>query len=408
MCKEFDNMNELLKKKILLVAIDSGFDGCKIRVNGYKMNTPFVIQDITGNEKSFQLTRRNDEFIEVKYEDNIYILGEPARKYLQRTNIDAATATQMKQFYEIGRYNMKLFEVALTSFIAHALYTYSKYTMSVPELENFDVTNMDDWKIYVGVALPHANLEELTPVVDSYLVGKDKDKKKRHILDLKVGNDDPVHFDFQIADTLFNSQVICALINEIVDENGNELDEMFENLPALIIDGGYKTVGEFVYECDQTISSDISNTDYAMLNVNEEVARKIAEYSDEGITDYQIEEMYKDNRTVAYLDENKECHELNVKDIKDKELANKARKMIEHLLLDYNDLLKIRMILIAGGTGESYYPYIKEYCEKERPYLSGKVILAGSNENNKFMGETTEAVYAVVTGLYKNMCITIA
>lgn len=395
-----------MKKKTIIAAMDAGFDGCKMCINGVHIDVPFVIQDITDNEDSYRLMRIQDSFIKCRYEDRVYVLGQSAREFLLKASIDPTTDATMKGFYEMGRFHMNIFRVALISFLAYGLYVYSETTKEDPSLETFDLKDINKWEINVGVALPHGYTDELVPVINDYLCGKE------HDIEIKVGNSDMLPLNIRVSRTFYNSQVICAWLNEVLDDEGNDVEEMYDALPALIIDGGYKTVGEFIYNVDGTVTDGVSNTDYAMLNINKRVVEIISEKTD-GYADYQIEEFYKRKKQIRYLNEENQVEMLDVVKIKNDVIEKSTEKMIKHLLKDYNNLLDIETILIAGGTGGICYKYMTECCKNMgRTDIIEKMILAGNNKKIDIDGEIEEdvlkkSVMAIATGLYKSILLQI-
>lgn len=380
-----------MSDKRIVLAIDTGFDGGKICVNDNLINIPFMIQDISSDEEGYALRRIDDSFIRCIKDGKTYLLGEVARTFLLNDSRRENRRSDMEVFYTLDRFNMPQFEVALDAFIAYGLYCYQDISAKDKDLETFKLSEINDWDIYVGVALPHQFIDKYIPVVESYL-------KKEQNLKLIVGMDETGDIKYQIKETFYNSQVICALINEAVDDDGNDReDSPYDNLPALILDGGYKTFGYFEFARDESITNDASNIDYAMKNINDRVAAILSEKTGTAYTDYMVDELALKHECVRYLNGDK-VESIDVAAEKEIILEEISKKLIDHLNEKYRNLLDIKMILVAGGTGYAYYKYIKEYCEKERPYI--KVVLACKDG---FKGKECNPVYAVVCGLYKDM-----
>ena len=117
-----------------------------------------------------------------------------------------------------------------------------------------------------------------------------------------------------------------------------------------------------------------------------------------------IEEYCQRKEVLHYLDENNQVQDIDVCEVKDRIIAETADKFIKFILKRYGNLLDMKMVVVAGGTGEVFYPYIKEYLERERPYLKGKIILSKSILDGKEYG----AIYAVAIGMYKDMMMQLA
>lgn len=383
-----------MKKNTIEIALDAGFSGNKIAVNGQIYDIPFSIQDITGEEDRYELRRKDDDFVLCAKDGHTYLIGRVAKEYMLDSERSKARKTTMEAFSTMERYNMPLFKVALQAFIAYGLQRYARDSRKSGH--PFSATDIKNWTIDVGVALPHSHLDDLIPLVKGYLdSGID--------ITITIGLDEPVHYKFNASSTSFNSQVICMLINETVTDDMDDVageNDIYEMLPALVIDGGYKTLGKFMLAADQSIVGDDSDTNFAMLNVNEKTVAEINAVRP-GFSEYQIDEMCAKGEVVRYIADGTGKPEfLDVSAIRSKYLQETCGALIEDLCAEYNDLLDVKCILIGGGTGGLYYPYFKEYCENERPYLADHIILAG---NEKFFGNECGPVHAVVAGLYKDM-----
>lgn len=402
-----------MARKELIVAIDAGFDGCKTCVVGIKdnkddqivpgggilNNVPFNIQDITEELSRYGMgKKKNDSFIQCIIgegkEKKTYMIGQNARTYLMAEERRVKEKATMEAFYSLERFNMDIFGVALNAFLCNSLAHYAKYSATTSSVETLVLDELKDWDLKVGVALPHKYVDKLSSSVKKILIGE-------HKLDLIIGEDLPVTFNYKIDEVFYNSQIICALQNEVVDDFGMDVEgtTVYDKLPALVIDGGYKTVGEFKFTEDESIVGDDSNMEYAMLNINQAVADKISMYTP-GYYNYMIEDLCRKKEIIQYYDNSGVKQDLDVCAIKEKAIKDVSKKYIEHLKSVYNRLLTIKMIIVAGGTGELYYDCINEYCKTEK--LNVEVALAGKNG---FFAGKCEPVYAVVCGLYKGILI---
>lgn len=382
------------KKGRVIVAIDTGFDGGKVCVNKHVLNIPFMIQDITETKDKFQLRRNDQEFIRCVKDGRTYLLGAVAKTFIMDEGRRAERQSELESFYTLERYNMSLFETALDAFIAYALYRYED--ISKNSSNPFKLSEIGEWVIDVAVALPHGYLDVYGPIVRDYL-------KKPQELELLIGDISTGVITYEIGSKYINSQIICALINQSSDEFGNDIDgSPYDYLPALIVDGGYKTVGLFGFARDQSITNDKSDTDFAMMNINDQLAASISAQTGKQYTGYLVELLAKNGEPINYIDpETNKVVSIDVRAEKEKVIAQMAEKFIKMLNSDYGDLLDTRYILMAGGTGEAYYPFIKEYCEKNRPYI--KVVLAG--EDMKMGEDNIGPVNAIVCGLFKGVII---
>lgn len=409
-----------MNKKIM-IAIDSGFSGGKITINKLVLNIPFVIIQESAFDGDYSLRRADNTHISVNYEGINYTVGQSAKEYLLRSKKAATTDSYMQGFYTMSRFDTKEFEVTLKTLIAYALFKYSEYTQIATGEETFLLKNIDDWDIYIAIALPHSYYEDQThrQIIKNYFLDSENNPKPIE-LSITVGSSEPVSMNFKVNEKIIcNSQCLCAIINEMIDENCTDVEQFCSKklFPTLVIDGGYKTLGIALIERDMAVVMPHSDTEHAMMNINAAVANRISTKTT-GYHDYMIDELADNNEIIRYKSENGKIEEINVRSLKEEEITVIANQLIESLLNRFDDLLRVNSILLAGGTGKIYYPYIKEFCDKERPYLSDSIYIGTENQNNVFVGITEEngeytheaiinPVYTVVLGLYKEMIATL-
>lgn len=398
MSEKKNNMQEdnMMKTKRINFAMDGGFSGNKMCLNGDFIQVPFSVVDITNKPQEQWGEAYEDGYIRGTVDGRTYLVGQAAKVSLAYDGGSSEEGREMDAFSTMARYTMDIFKPALEIFIAYGLYWYC--TEGTGKEKGYRLEELDSYEIVVGNALPHADVKKLAPVVREYLTGK---KKGKHSVLLKVGDKDEVAVEYTVSSTMFNSQTSCCLVNEVFDENGQKMagDTLYNHLPALVIDGGYKTMGKFYMRRDHTVTGGVSNIEYAMLNVNSLVAQKISEKSP-GFKDYMVDERIENEAVVRYLEDNV-CKEIDVRQVKDEVMKDVVERYIAELLKSHDNLLDVETILIAGGTGAAYYPYIKDYCEKERNFIH--VVLAFQDEKTAVCGTYGNPVYAIAAGMYKCM-----
>ena len=393
--KEETQMEAQMEAKRIDFAMDGGFSGNKMCLNGDFVQIPFSVVDITNkSQEKWGEAYLNDDYICGTVDGRKYLVGQAAKVSLAYDGGNSEEGRDMDAFSTMARYTMDIFKPALEIFIANGLYWYC--TAGSGKDKGYCIEDLDSYELVVGNALPHSDVKKLAPVVKDYLTGK---KKGKHSVILKVGDGDEVEINYTVKAALFNSQTSCCLVNEVYDEKGGKIagDSLYNHLPALVIDGGYKTMGKFYMRRDHTIVGGVSNIEYAMLNVNSLVAQKISEKSP-GFKDYMVDERIENDAVVRYLEEGV-CKEIDVKQVKDEVMKDVVERYIAELLKSHDNLLDVETILIAGGTGAAYYPYIKEYCEKERSFI--RVVLAFQEESTAIAGSYGNPVYAIAAGMYK-------
>lgn len=406
-----------MKKKII-ISFDTGFSGGKIIINKLVLNVPFVIirQNLI-TDGDYSLRKADPSYISCEYDSEIYSIGQAAEDYLLRSKKSETTDATMQGLFTMSRFNTKEYAVMLKSLIGYALLKYAAYSSQAPSVDTFSFENIDNWDIYVGVSLPHSYMEAYRQNIRQYLIGEDENNPITHQMKLTIGANDPVDIAFQVNKRIIcNSQLKNAIINELLSEDLKDVPSICdrENRPTLVIDGGYKTIGLGLVETDMSIANAVSNTEYAMLNINEAVSKQIEPFA-EGYHDYMIDEMAEKNEVVRYLDDEKKVQEIHVKELKEKATEEAAENLIQFLLTKFDDMLRIKSILIAGGTGKAYQPYIEQFCKDNRAFLVDNIHIGTQNPENVFHGimevngtfqqmSITDPVYTVVIGLFKEMC----
>lgn len=380
--------------KRLVISLDTGFDGCKIVVNEQLFREPFVVEDITDVVNQYPMNIKNKDYIRYEKDGRVYLVGQMARKSLQEADHRARAGSELDTFYTTGRFGTNLFRAGLEAFLGYALCRYEEYTNENKGTEKFSIEDIKNWDIHVGTALPHQFMDEIWKTnVKGYLVG-------HHEFNLYIGGRTiSFNFDLKEDNCVYNSQAICALIDKVTDDKGSMIENdktIYDYLPALIIDAGYKTVGKFKLARDGRMDKPESNMTYAMDNINNVVAAKVREKEPE-FQSYMVEEMYFTGEEVYYEGENG-LETFNIREMRDKETDEMAKKLMEYLMVEHRKLLDIKIILLAGGTGAAYYKTINEFCSK-RANLKDKVWLA----DNGFNGDKCDPVFAIAIGMYKAM-----
>jgi len=377
--------------KRLVISIDPGFDAAKIVINKRQYKYPFAVEDITEELDKFPLQRTDNSFVLCKMDGRTYLVGEYARRSLLETEHLEEAKVDMDNFYTTGRFKTNLFKVGFFAFMGMALYDYAQ------ETKDISIDDINNCELFVGVALPHEFCDILWKTCIKDLLAED------HKFILDIGNNKNIKFDLILKENncVYNSQAICALIDMVCNDDGNMIEKdktIMDYLPAIVIDAGYKTLGKFKLSRDGRMDKAESNTLFAMNNINEQVSAKIREKVP-NIYPYMIEDLYKNNESV-YYEEDGEVKYFNIKKMRDEITKQKAIQLMEYLRRQHNNLLDVKLILLAGGTGAAYFDTINEYCSK-RINLKDKVWLAKSG----FDGAECDPVFAISIGLYKAMAL---
>lgn len=384
------------EEKRLVIAVDPGFNATKITVNGLLvLDIPKDIVDITGNMHTM-IGEKGDEYYVSRYiAGKEYLVGHNARKLmLEKEN----QTTQDKVYGALNSY--KYFEttesdINIMTAIGVALIKYAKWTKNNKIKPTLELDNMEDWEIFLGIALPHQAVDKVRQNLKMRLA-------KTHEYSVET-KDAIYHLKFSIKEDrcVFISQAIVALLGTTSDENGHLIkgSKALDNLPALVIDGGYLTVGIFKFTRVQTVEGAESNTNFAMSNIYERIAEKIKrEYGRDNIKSFNIQAILDEGgKIVVMKDKNTEYVDIK-KMVKEEEKAV-FQEFIAYINDKYDDLIDIKQVLFTGGTGNIYYKYMKEYVKDHKGHLVDHILLT----NYEFYGKEIDPVYAICLGLYKTM-----
>lgn len=384
----------------ILIAVDAGYNGSKVTVNGIGFEIPSDIVDITG--KSYFGDIRKDGYISTKYlEGSVHLVGEQARTLLTEKEYKQNQSTKQQMLESYDKFTMKESEIHLMTCIGMALIKWSEYCQEtegvMPKFNvNDPVTDKSLFNIYVILGYPHDVYERAYHAVKPTVVGQ-------HKFSIETA-DNEYDLDFLIKpeNVMTFSQALAVFMGLVTDDTG-KIDfnsDFFEHLPTLVIDGGQKTVGIYLITANLQIELAESNTDLAMNNVYDRVVKTIKqEYGRNDIEIYNIDEILKnsDGKIVSYNAETDKTDVIDIRPIVDKFIDETCEELIEYIKSRYNNLLDIKQIVVAGGTGAAYYKGISKYIKEHRSNLQDYVYLA----QYKFMGKTITPVQAISVGLYK-------
>jgi len=389
------------KNKNVIIALDPGFDSLKVTTDGremFKFNKE--VAEITG--KDF-VGMKDDSYIEVNYlPGKTHLVGACAARILNETS-GSDNGTGIEERANIAdtfaTFETKDKEILIMTGVALALIKQAESGEGAISFNDLDDENgmkvrevvTSSVNLYVGVALPHDAVEKEWGYINSWLKG-------HHEYSVINGGIKYV-INIDINKTFPNSQVVLALIGAISDDKGRI--NMSKNclttndLPAIVIDGGYLTLGKTRFTTAQSVEDSESNTEYAMKNIYEKVAEIIrTNYNRPEFNSRRVRHAAEINRPIHYINEKGEGESIDITELIKEQVRNVCSKMIDEFNVKYNNLQDIETILVTGGTGYIYYEEIKKLL-KNRSWI--KVILTDYD----FMGEKISPEYAISVGLYK-------
>ena len=390
-------MAAITKDEKIFITVDPGFDSVKVLVNGFYQKFPKEVVDITELDESKFIGNKTGAFLKASYiEGKQHLVGEYAAKFLsERNKKEGGQESEMiHDTFETFKTTDR--QISIMSAIGKGLidYTINSKNSVVSFVKqddgSFDV-NTGIGKLYVGVAMPHDAVDEWS-YIRSWLKGEHKFKLETR--------DGVYNFDLDIKNIMDGSQVISALFGTLTDDEGNFIDDNAlseDKLPAIVIDGGYYTVGMAHFTSVKLVDDSASNLTYAMKNIYEMVAKQIREESKRtDVTSARVKQVMrsKDKTINYYVEEEEKGYSIDVESLVKTATGKVCEDMIAELRQKYNNLVDIKTLLVTGGTGIAYYEHIKEI-------LAGCPWINVELTDYDFMGEEITPDFAIVIGMYK-------
>lgn len=405
-------INDLfLKNKILVISVDPGFSGMKCWVNGVNSNLASIVVDITSYYKKIygsNLDKSSEETRILKIDEDgetkIYEVGVSARVLLDNNKEladeyakDDINAAQKN----LERFRTPTYKTELKAAIANALINYANY-LEENGKDKLPLENLNDYTIILGTPFPHSYADKLADVLSSY-AGEYNYK-------FKAG-----HNEYDISYTILKeyvftqSQTLCVLLNETTDDEGNTIDNnVYGKLPAIIFDGGYKTMGVAGVNPNYTIAAySDSFAKWAMYTINDETSKnvlfdqkiqtaKIKPKISEDNIDYTLK---NNDGLYNFINDKDHSERYDIKPIHKQVLDATCKDMLDTLADKTDSFMGIEQVIIAGGTGNAYQPAIKKYLENRFTVVKAA--------NTKYDGKEIEPIYTISLGMYK-MLVNIA
>lgn len=396
-----------VNKPLICCAIDPGFDSTKVVVNGICFKIPNGTVDVTGDiNKYLQLNnnKRAKGYLLSRYiPDKEYIVGDLARKATLEKTVREEQSVRHGMMDSSGRFLTKDFEVHLMTCIGLALVEYSKKSVKEHLQPEINIKNPDELlncNVIVGIALPNDWVTDVWPDLRKFLIAEHN---------YSIEDNEGVynlHFNINEGCAMALSQAVCALLGVTSTDAGVPISdsEVLSNLPCIVIDGGYKTVGMFQLTQALRVSASESNTDFAMGNVHKTVAKILKEeYGRDNIEPFQIPAILEEGGVINYLEDTGNGKEVSkqvdVKLLVEEEMEKTCRSLIKLLNDKFEKLLDTKEVVITGGTGAAYFRHLSKYLEEERGHLKGHIILT----SYEFLGKKIDPVYAIAVGMYKTL-----
>lgn len=349
-----------------VISLDPGFHSLKIIHNyGKKIIPFFAIKTETTKYDNF-INNKNFIIFRNDLTQETYYVGDYAKQRIFNKQINENV------FYSKTRFFTEENTIVMLTGIALALI-------------NKDGQSKRNADFILSIGLPHTYEDEIKDNIYDQLA-------KVHAFSIKIGSNSFMSFNFSIKkdNILITSQSFAAMLSTCMDDNGKITNIQLWNSSLLILDGGFFTFGLLPID-NQKLDEDLaeSNTKLSMLNAYKKVCKEIFEKTNREIKFWEIDYIRKNKKGIITYGEkgNLTC---DIEPILQDAIKYYAEETIKYINLLFNKAYDIDNIIVAGGTGSSYYEILKKA-------YGNKVILAESS----IKGEKFEPVYAIAKGCYK-------
>lgn len=332
-------------KNFWTVALDIGYSGVK----GFSPNSvycfPSYAKKSNGSRISIAETR-DDEILYKDENGDVWTVGSCA----QDMNSSDNTNDSVAELYGRRRYNSPMFRVLIRVGIALGM------------LKN-ECGDPNGKIIRIQTGLPTAYINDAEDLKDVFC--------GVHDFSIKKGKSDKwthIRIDFEKDMIKVMPQPMGAFFSISTDKDGNRLPEAaaFSSSVMLIFDPGFGTFDVFNINNGSIVSSENGSYDnLGMKRVMEETVKGIKKKYNVEVTvpnmqkilaTGQVRKFEKDPNTNRRTNKFKPIGEIL--EAASQKICAEALNQVD---TDYNMLIDHDYLVVAGGTGDAWYDYIKDY-----------------------------------------------
>lgn len=387
-------------KPILKISIDPGYDAYKIVIQGDTFTFSSKMLDVT--EEIFGVDRRPEGSYYIRTEEQVgerikdfeYLIGNVTELSMRSMALVESNRKLLDKLQSSSKFVEPIFKISIQGALALALFLKEKKDAESKKADKFTIKKLteDYYMVLIGVALPNDYVSDSWSSVKSML----KCKHDFKLYDADNDIDIPITYDLSNAKYMVDSQVKCAFFYQFTDDNGIDVPNLKDNLPCVVIDGGYHTFGHFLLDLMLITKAHKSNLDYAMGRVDQMVAGQVTNTTGRtNFTSLQIKQYLASNDDINYGAKKITTEEL--KKMHKSALIKTAMDSIKFLEKNV-ELNDVKCLLMTGGTGAAYY---KTYCEYFAEHYGDNLVPVLTDK--PFHGREIEPVFAVALGLYKEL-----
>lgn len=351
------------------MAIDIGYSGVK----GFSPNKVFCFPAYARKTDQEVLSIGNVNNDCIQYRDDetkaVWVVGASAIEMLDVSD----TRDSVNAVFGRNRYFSEMFLVIARTSIAIGM------------MDN-EYGNSKGKKLVIQTGLPPAYLRSDTPLIKEALAGT-------HKFSIKIGNSKWINYDFTLAENSIwiMPQPMGSLVSVSSNSDGSHIPEaaQYFNKKMLIFDPGFGTLDIFNINRGR-IDSYETFDDLGMKRVMIETTNTIFEYYHTEIPVLALQK-FLDEGTIRCFD--RKAHKATkrpfgeILEKKSKEVCQEALARIDNI---YNNFIDHDFFVVTGGTGEAWYPYIKEYF-KDMDTLH--IIPGNQNDNLPYVFSNVRGYY---------------
>ena len=361
------------------VAIDIGYSAVKGMSPNKVYSFPSYAKQT--NAQILSLGGTNVDSNSIQYKDGVtgatWLVGEAGINSLDSDD----TNDSVNSLFGRNRYFSSMFLVIARVGIAMGL------------LPNSHGGYTDKKKIAIQTGLPPAYMKADEPLIKEALAGQ-------HIFSIKIGNQKWVNFDFTLSenDIKVIPQPMGTLMSVSSLMDGTPVPEAakYFSKKVHILDGGFGTMDDIDINNGQVINAE-TFTDFGMKRVMKETSEEIfARYH----TDIPVIAMqkYLEDGMIRHFDRKRRAlKQVSFTDILETANRNVCMEALNKIDNIYNNFIYHDYFIVAGGTGEAWYPIIRDYF-KDMGTL--KVIPGNQNDTLPYTFSNVRGYYIV---LLKNL-----
>ena len=347
------------------IGIDYGFSGVK----GFAPNKIFCYPNCAIQVDDFSTlleTSPNDIFL--KDETGCWIIGEKAHEIITPTNAMNYEA----EMYERNRYYLPAFSALMKAGLGIAL------TSNSCQAYNGE-------PIFVQTGLPPEYKKMDSADLKSVIAGEFE-------FDLKIGKNPFRHYKFTINENyvFIMDQPMGSLYSAITDNEGTQGQFGFQVLSSktLVFDPGFKTLDIYNISAGKPAGKPATFDD---LGMHEIFQRTASDLKGANITVLGMQSALKKGYVTIFDKKKMVNRKERFEDLLEKNTKEVCMEAIQKLVSLYDYMQYHDYLIVTGGTGNAWYPIIKEYFRNMQ-----NLTILSSNRNDKLLSNT----YSNVRGYY--------